>query len=95
MGAKLGLTLKEEHRPRVFVNRVLRKIFGPKREEDVSWERLHNYEIQSLYSSSNIFREVKSRMRGAGHVSGMEEGRCVCRVLVGRPEGKRTGKSKA
>jgi hypothetical protein len=82
--------LREEHGLRVFENRVLRRIFGPKREVDGSWRKLHNDEIHSLYSSPNIFRVIKSRrMRWAGHVTRMGEWRAVYRVLVGRPEGKR------
>jgi hypothetical protein len=50
-----SLTLREEHRLRVFENRVLRRIFGPKREEDVSWRKVHNDELHDLYSSPNIF----------------------------------------
>jgi hypothetical protein len=82
--------LGEEHRLGVFEKRVLRKIFGPKREEDGSWRKLHNDELHSLYSSPNTFRVIKSRrMKWAGHVACMEEGRGVYRVLVGRPEGKK------
>jgi hypothetical protein len=83
------LTLREEHRLKVFENRVLRKMFGPKREEDGSWRKLHNDEFHSLYSSANIVRASKSRrMRWAGHVERMG-GRSVYGVLVGRPKGKR------
>jgi hypothetical protein len=68
----------------------LRKIFGPKREEDRSWRKLHNDELHSLYSSPNIVKVIKSRrMRWARHVARMGEGRGVYRVLVRRPEGKR------
>jgi hypothetical protein len=69
---------------------VLRKIFGPKREEDESWRKLHNDKLHSLYSSPNIVRVIKSRrMRWAGHMECRGERRGVYRVLVGRPEGKR------
>jgi hypothetical protein len=75
---------------RVFENRVLRTIFGPKKEEDGSWRKLHNGELHSLYSSPNIVRVIQSRrIRWAGHGARMGEGRSVYRVLVGRPECKR------
>jgi hypothetical protein len=90
-----SLILREEHKLRVFENRVLRRIFGPKSEEDGSWRKLHNDELHSLYSSSNIVRVIKSRrMSWGGHVARMGEGKVVYRVLVGRPEGKRpTGRA--
>jgi hypothetical protein len=65
-------------------------MFGPKREEDGSWRKLHNDELHSLYSSPNIVRVTKPRkLRWAGHVARMGDGRGVHRVLDRRPEGKR------
>jgi hypothetical protein len=82
-----SLTLREEHRLRVFENRVLRKIFGCKRKEDRSWVKLHNYKLHGLYSSTNIVRVIKSRrMRWVGHVACM--GRSVYRLLGGGPKGR-------
>jgi hypothetical protein len=83
--------IREEHRLRVFENRILRRIFGPKRKEVTGeWRKLHNVELHSLYSSLNIIRHIKSRrMRCAGHVACMGEERNVYRVLMGKPEGKR------
>jgi hypothetical protein len=87
----LSLTLREEHRLRVFENRVLRRIFGPRRDEVTGeWRKLHSEELHNLYSSLDIIRQVKSRrMRWAGHVARMGEERKVYKVLMGNPEGKR------
>jgi hypothetical protein len=76
--------LREERRLRVFENRVLRRIFGPKRDEVTGkWRKLHNEELRDLYSSPTTLRMMKSRiMRWAWHVARMGEGRGVYRVLV-------------
>jgi hypothetical protein len=89
--------LREEHRLRVFENSVLRRIFGPKREEDGSRRKLHNDELHSLYSSPNVIRVIKSRrMRWAEYVAHMGEGRGDYRVLNERPKMEQaTGKTKA
>src|SRR5215475_14609947 len=86
-----SLTLREERRLRVFENRVLRRAFGPKRDELTGeWRKLHNEELNDLYSLPNIVRVVKSRlMRWVGHVARMGEDRGVHRVVVGKTEGKR------
>ena len=85
-----SLTLREERRLRVFESRVLRTIFGPKRDEVTGeWRKLHNEELNDLYSSLSIVRVIKSRrMRWAGHVARTAERRGSYRGLVGKPESK-------
>jgi hypothetical protein len=79
--------LREEHRIRVFENRVLRRIFGPKREEDESWRKLHNDELHNLYSSPNVVRVIKSRrMRWAEHVAHMGRGEVFTGFWLGGPK---------
>ena len=73
-----------------FENRILRRIFGPKRDENGELERLHNEKLHNVYRSTNIVRVIKSRrLRWAGHVARMEEGRSAFKILTGKPTGKR------
>jgi hypothetical protein len=86
-----SLTVREEHKLKVFENRVLRRIFGPKRVGMMEgWIKLHNKELHNLYSLQSIIGIIKSRrVRWEGYVAQMEEKRNVYRLLVGKPEGKR------
>jgi hypothetical protein len=83
--------LREEHRLPMFENRVLRRIFRLKRDEVTGgWRKLHNEELHNLYSLSYIIRMIKSRkMKRSGHVTLMWKKRNACRILMGKPEGKR------
>jgi len=86
-----SLILREGRRVRVYENRVLRRIFGPKRDEVTGeWRKLHNEELSDLYSSPNIVRGIKSRrMRRVGRAARTEDRSGMYRVLVGKTEGKR------
>jgi hypothetical protein len=86
-----SLTIREEHRLRVFENRMLRRVLAPKRDEVMGgWRKLHDEEICHLYSSACIIKMIKSRrMRWAGHVAQMGEKINTYRILVARPETKR------
>ena len=80
------IIIREERRVRVFENRIMRRLFGPKRDSNGEWRRLHNEELSSLYCSPNISQGDKSRrLRWAGHVARMEEDRSSFKILTGRP----------
>jgi hypothetical protein len=82
--------MREERRLRVYDNRVLRRIFGPKRDEVTGeWRKLHNEELNDTHCSCNIVRVINSRMRWAGHAARMAERSVSCRVLLGKTEGER------
>ena len=82
--------MRDEHRLRVFENRILRRIFGPKRDENGEWRRLHNEELHSLYRSPNIVKMIKCKiLKWTGHVARMEECRSVFKILIGKSTGKR------
>ena len=93
MVVKLGLSRREkQQRLRVFEIKVLRKIFGAKKDEITGkWRKLHNAELHTLYSLPSIIRSLKSRrLRWAGYVARMKQSRNAYRVLVGKPETNRT-----
>jgi hypothetical protein len=85
-----SLTLREDHRLRVFENRMLRRIFGPKRDEVTrEWRELHSEDLRNLYSLPSVIRIIKSRrMRWAGHVARMGEKRNAYRLFVGKQMGR-------
>ena len=84
-----SLTLREERKLMMFENRVLRRLFGPKRDGVTGeWRKLHNEELNDLYRSPDIFGVIKSKMRWAGYVARMGVRRSIYSFLVGKPEGK-------
>jgi hypothetical protein len=92
MDVKLGsLTLREKHRLGVFENRLLRRIFGPNRDEVTGeWRQMHNEELHDLYSSPSIIKIIKARrMRWAGNITRMRKKSNAYRLLEGKPEGRR------
>jgi hypothetical protein len=83
-------TLREEHSFRMFENRVLKRIFAPKRKEVAGgWRILHNEELQSFYVSPNTIMVIKLKMRCTGHVACTKQVKNAYKILVGEPEGKR------
>jgi hypothetical protein len=84
-----SLKLREERRLRVFENKILRRILGPKRDNNGEWRRLHNEELLGLYRSPNIVRVIKSsRLKWAGDVARMEEDRSAFKILTDTTTGK-------
>ena len=87
---KLDLLHEVRGKLRVFKNRILKQIFGLKRDDNGEWRRLHNVELHSLYHSPNIVRVIISgKLRWEGHVAKMEEVRSAFKILTGKPTGKR------
>ena len=85
-----SFTLREQYRLSVFENGNLRRVFGPKRDENGEWRRHHNEQLHSLYRSPDIVRVIKSRrLRWTGHIARMEEGMSTFKILTGKPTGKR------
>ena len=85
-----GCEARDEHMLRVFENRIVRRKFGPKRDENGEWRRLHDEELHSFYRSPNIVRVIKSRRwKWAGHVARMEEGRSAFKIVSDKPTGTR------
>jgi hypothetical protein len=87
--ATWSLTLREERRLRIFENRILKRIFGSKRDSYGEWRSLHNEEFHSLYSSPNIVTMINSRLKWAGHVVRMEDGKSAFKNIKGKPTGQR------
>jgi hypothetical protein len=86
-----SLTVREEHKLRVFENRMLRRLFGPKKDGMTGgWRKLHNEELHNLYSLSSIIRIIKPRTKWVGYVAQMGEKRNTYRLLVREPKGKKS-----
>ena len=85
----MSLTLREEWRLRVFENKILRRMFGPKRDENGGWRRFHYEELLSLYRSPNIIRMIKTRRLRWARSCSQNEGRSAFKILTGTPVGKR------
>ena len=85
-----SFTLRKERRLKSLERRILRRLYGPKRDASGEWRRLYNEELHSLYLSRNIVRVIKSRrLRWAGHVTRMDESRCAFKILIRIPAGKK------